>query len=307
MPKSVFGIEWLNENANRRFPFADYASLTDDANTIVVPSEMFVDFSVSVDTQSYENPANFYMSELAIFGTGFSFVISYEGEEVTRASIPLSAPKNSTFYIYGTGSLFESVIGSVTVGDLNEVGNYGGVFTFSGPDQTGFVISCIKPDIKGISGVYIKIGDDISGPIHGPVILEQGTNISLEKFGNTVRINAINGEGFNLDCGVLDRPTPQCVRSINGVTPDENGNIQLQGRTCVEIAPRSGFIELSNTCKEPCCTSTDLASTIEDLRALSSLINTQDINIGKLEARMTGLERISDIMSSLGFVLPESE
>lgn len=305
MPSNVFGVDWLNENANRRFPFADYATLTDNSGTIQIPTELFVDFSLSVDTQAYNNPAGFYLSELAIFGTGISFVIKHGGTEVTRASIPITAPKNTVFYLYGTSSNFGSSIGSFTIGNLEEVKKYGGVFAFSGPTQTGFVVSCIRPDIRGVSAVYVKTGDDLSDPIYGPVVIEAGRNIDIEVSGSTITINAIRSDGFNLDCGVLDRELPDCIRSINMQGPDEGGNIQLQGKTCISIEPKQGFLEFINTCKEPCCTSGDLEALITDLRSLSNVINTQDINVGKLEARITGLERVKDVIESLGFVLPE--
>jgi hypothetical protein len=61
------------------------------------------------------------------------------------------------------------------------------------------------------------------------------------------------------------------VLTINGAPPDENGNVELVGSKCIEVAS-SGLhtIQFRDLCSSSCCGCTELNTLINSLNSLQT-------------------------------------
>lgn len=97
----------------------------------------------------------------------------------------------------------------------------------------------------------------------GPVVtLLEGYNCKMESSGShegSIRMSFAPGNGMGRYDACSDNPTDTLVRTINGIGPDEWGNINIAGDDCVMIVPIANGIEFSSHCHQR-CTCQDYAS-----------------------------------------------
>lgn len=321
---SIIGIEWLNGNALRKFPIADDASCLDITGSFQLPDDFIVDLILPVSTVATFDPDGFFVSQVAVFGQGVVIVISYQSPdstpfaegayEVGRVAISANAHTlNKSYFIQGTGN-FTDTFGKITVGTLNTIINNAGVYNF---DVTGtkLVATTIRPDIRGITSIRVTNGTDVSDPIYGDVQLIAGQNISIGVSGSDITISAISGENLNVNCDcqtVYDTTLSPCIRTINGVLPNSNGNVNLSTSSCLSVSPVSnsssgtstqGGITITDLCSTPCCTSEQINTLLKDQTQLAIDIRTQGITLIQLEAKMSQLDSIEAAIRSTGFII----
>jgi hypothetical protein len=82
-----------------------------------------------------------------------------------------------------------------------------------------------------------------------------------------------------------------CLRSINSVRPDANGNITFIGQKCLQILPEeeAHTLVFRDTCAEPCCSCAELAPIEAKIKEISSSIN-------QLSSRMETLRSQQEFM-----------
>lgn len=307
---SLTGLDWLAQNSLRRFPLADDSSTKDTTDTFTLPDDLIVDFILPVSTAINYDPDGFLLREVAVFGQGVVLTFAYTADNVTfsevgRVSVSASHKPNTSYFLNGTGSFFDSV-GRVTIGRLDSVMELAGSFTF---DLNGgrLVSTTIRPDVRGVSSLRVRNGSDLSDPIYGDVELVAGANISLQAVDeSTIRINAVSGENLNIDCGCLttaDRSTAPCVRTINGVTANSQGDIQVVGFDCLSIESGQNSIVFKDACAQPCCTNNDISRVTEDLSRLISDVRTQGFTMSQFETRLINLHSLADAIAATGFIV----
>lgn len=301
----IINAEWLNANAMRRYPLSEEASVRDTTDSFSIPDDLFVDMVWPVHATLSTDPSLFHVLQLAVFGTGINVTLAYNGEIAATVSVPLVGfVRNSTYFMQGVGD-FVDMTGKVTIGSLTAVLASAGVYAFS-PAAGRIEASVIVPDIRGLTGIRVKTGESYSEPIQGDVAFEAGENVRLDVAtvgGVTVlTINAIDGEGTIADCecdkDIADRPA---IKTINGVQPDEVGNIELVGDDCLEVAPapdgapaglQEHTIALRDVCSKPCCGCSELEALVTDQQRVRDEVYTL-VNVAfKLEAEMSAMATI---------------
>lgn len=311
MAGELIGIDWYNLNSTRMYPLSDEATGKDVDDSIELPTSFIVDFVLAVNTTQFSNSDGFFISEIALFGSGASIAVSYyngsTSSEVARVSIPASHTKNKTYYIYGSASQYADVVGKITIGQFDDIQDYAGVYTF---DINGgkLVSTCVKPDIRGVASITVNNNNDKSEKLTNNITLEAGSNVRIDvnSGSNTITISAIVDESFASRCDCVDTAdTAQndCIRSINGITADETGNISLSGSTCISVSNSGNTIKVENTCKTPCCDSDDLSKFVEDISTLEVDIRTQGFTMEKLDNKLDELKRLEKAIEATGFIL----
>lgn len=293
----IYNIEWLNANSQRKYPFDDSCSLMDVSGTIQVPNDLIVDFLLPVHVDSTIDPSKFHLLRIATFGLGVSITFGYDGTPIGSISIEISSfSRNQVFYFAGTGTFYDSV-GKVTIGSLDNIRRFSGAYDFS-LINARLIPRVIIPDIRGVSAISIQNGNDVSDPVTGDVILQAGRNFSIAYVAgdgspsnpNRFLLNAIEGAGLNTDCTCGEANNGPCIKKINGIAPNSDGEFFLEGSDCVLLDEIANGIQVVDECAKPCCgcseldvVKTTLQTMVDQVNSLTSLGERLETSVSLLE------------------------
>ena len=150
------------------------------------------------------------------------------------------------------------------------------------------------PMIRSISSIAVNDGSSVSERYYGDIILSAGSNVEFEvqevdEDTTKITIHAVASADFmdtpSSDACVCDTyETAPCIRTINSIHPDNNGNINVVGVNCVTVTNGDHTLTLNDTCASPKCgcdTVTDLGATVRDLEdgvaSLNNFVNRLDV------------------------------
>ena len=103
----------------------------------------------------------------------------------------------------------------------------------------------------------------------------------------TIVIDAIDGEGLNLDCDCQETQLAPAIRTINGVPPDDNGDIQLIGSDCITFTPSGSTIKAENPCSLPCFGCEELDILRDQLQRLADGVSILEDFVERLQTEVT--------------------
>jgi hypothetical protein len=299
----LWDIDWLNANSQRHYPLSEEAGSRDTTDSFSIPFSFLVDLIWPVHADPTVDPSKFHIIGIGVFGTGVTVSIGYDGTAVGAVAIDASLhTQNQSYYISGTGDFFDTV-GKIVIGSLNEIQQSPGVYTFdlsNGRLET----TCIKPDLRGVSALYVKNGDELSEALQGDVVLQAGRNVSLSfvtgvgSEPDRIVINAIDGAGLNADCLCDENADLPCVKTINGIEPDGSGNFTLLDDECLKLDAIANGLQLTDECSKPCCGCTELAVVEETLNFVVTQATSLQNLAERLEAAVTAME--INLLSSKG-------
>ena len=118
------------------------------------------------------------------------------------------------------------------------------------------------------------------------IIADQGILIQVDADQNTIKITR----------EVVDYNDPDSVKTINGVKPDQNGNIELIGSDCLSVNQTGdNALTIQNPCGKPCCTlqqySNQITKAIQLLtyqkQTLKQMLQSMGNNINFMQANLS--------------------
>lgn len=299
---NIVNVGWLNGNALRAYPLSEEATRRDDSDSYTLPDDFIVDFVLPVNSALDYTPDSFYLSNVTVFGTGvtadFSYWTGTEAALVGTISIQTSTfEQNKTYALNGEGD-FEGVYGKVVVGSLDTLLLQAGTFNFALAGGR-LEATVVVPDIRGVTGFRVLDGTDAGDLFQGDIAFESGSNFRITRStygGITVlTLNAIDGEGTIAECsceGAVTSTSP--IRTINGVEPDDLGNINLVGDDCLQPIPVAdeNAVQIIDECSKPCCGCPELDTLVTDLKRIRDQVQTLENLAAQLEGNV-------DIMQTL--------
>ena len=108
-------------------------------------------------------------------------------------------------------------------------------------------------------------------------------------------IDAIDGEGTIADC-ICDGDIAERsgIKTISGVGPDQQGNVELEGDDCLEIVPLAADskIRVKDNCSKPCCGCLELQALRDDQERVRDEMLTMQNLAGRLEAVVSAMQSI---------------
>lgn len=330
--------EWLTENVNRRFPFAEASA---DANGIDLDalSNWVVDLRVFVspyeEVDCWISALTWYDGELLtleggqltfdgatlIMATG---AVAPDGLEFGVYSIELS---NSSGVIATLGFPIRNdpaasdiqkklwaaqgpIVAFISPGegweDHSALGLVNGVtLTFTTPEEiesTRVHPTNVNTGIRSFKGFYlaapyydsdgvlIEVDETMPSLGEQPAVsfnrLQAGYNIELEQDGDDLNLNLVSGAGEGLyPCDELEcKPK---VRSVNGLGPNEQGNITLDFLDCLRHSGRTDTdaetglpnihgLKIYSDCL-PCCSCGDYDKSSRAISRMSAKF--RDVNL----------------------------
>lgn len=245
----MYNLPWLNENANRYFPFKDDIALQDRTRRFQIPHNFLVDAIVFL---TFDFKFDVYVSKIIYSPELLSVYLStVTGKTALVGTIQNPDPelKNGVLHLEGQEEYIGSG-GKLVIGSLENMVE--GEFDFFLAD------ACLEPTkvIKLSHGIAA-----INGITQGNVILEPGANTLITTSGNSIKIETFDGR-----CACDSCP---CIKSINGLKPINN-NFNIRGVGCVTINPAENGITVGNSCEDACCDCEEVEAIFERLRDLET-------------------------------------
>ena len=315
MVVGIWNLEWLNSNSQRSYPLTEAASKVDITGTFTIPDSLLLGLYCPIHAGLVAFPERFYISSIAVFPTGLSLSLGYwdsvEGVPVATVTVAFSSHSEyKTYSLVGEGDFIDCV-GKIVFGKVDELNTLpAGSYNFS-YQSSNIDSDAIRLMIRGVSSISLVNGTSISKRLQGDIAFVAGTNMQL--YSSTVEgvtsitFNAIKGEGLGLNCSCEDdEPIGGCIRSVNGTTPNETGDIAIVGDDCLNVVSISNGLQFNETCSKPCCGCTELEAVTTDLvrfgdaaTSLTNFLNRLEGSVNRMNLTVLG-SRVGDGGSCLG-------
>lgn len=292
----IWNVEALNENSQRRFPLFEGASQLDITGSVKIPTNFLVDMILPVHAGLTVDPTKFHLKTLTVLGTGVTAVFGYDGTAIASFSLDATTfTPNQTLALEGTGDFFDSE-GKVVVGSIVDILSLAGEYEF---DVAGAQLEThvIVPDLRGVSALFIKNGDEVSGPFDGDITLEAGNNFAIafqQRSGTAVdphilSFSAIDGAGLNTDCACDENRVLPCIKTINGIEPDTAFNFTVLESECIKLEAIANGIQIKDPCSTPCCGCQELDIVKQTLERVVTQVNSLSNLASQLEGAINNL------------------
>lgn len=284
-------IEWLNANSQRAYPLTEAATKLDTTGSFKIPDDLILALYFPVHAGVAVEPEKFYVKNVTVFATGVNVTIGYDdGSEfptVASAAVPLAGHTEYRSYALPGAGEFDDSVGKVVFGQPSAIkGLPPGSYDFA-PAAGRLDVDCIRPVIRGVTSVVLVNNGERSEKLTGVIELNAGSNIRLSVAAagavNTVRIDAIKGEGLTRDCVCDDATDGPCIKTINGIPPDDNGNFIIQGDDCLIPQGITNGVKLVDQCSKPCCGCQELEAVTRDLERFGSAATSLENYLNRLE------------------------
>jgi hypothetical protein len=262
----VDSLDWTSLNALRRYPIREGLSATSNDGYFTIPDNLIVDFTLSATSNVARR---FFISKIFNRLNELTVEISDDLDRIVGTfEIDGNSHITDKSYYMNVTNNYVGSNGKIEIGSLEGLlGQPAGSFSF----LLGATELEPRTIIPGISGVdRIKFIDTLEGEysMSGDVVLATRRNnkFSYEISTNTVIFDAGDDLGLNKACAEAN-----CIKTVNGVAPNNNGNINLLGTDCLKISsPMQYTLEMEDTCCTPCSGCSDLEELTTRLASLEN-------------------------------------
>jgi hypothetical protein len=254
--------EWLVNNGQRSYPLAESATKLDTTGSISIVDSFLLALYFPVHSGLNVAADRFYLARLSIFPTGYNISLGYDDGSASPPIVATAVVARDAHSEYDSYALpgvgdFDDCVGKLVVGRLDDVDLLPpGEYTF---DRAGGRLDtdCIRPMLRGLSSLTVINGGVASPKLYGDIRLIAGSNmrISVAAVGGVVevRLDALDGSGLTEECSCDGASKAPPLRTINGVAPDADGNIDILGSACTSVEGAGSSLTISDTCATPCC------------------------------------------------------
>ena len=245
----IENLEFLNSNELRAFPLkADCARVS---GVFSIPDSFIVDLSISATS---DPSRRFYISRIRNSSTLIQVELSDASTPISILGvfdIPVTNFQRNSVYILQPSAAYVGATGKLVVGNLtNILRQPSGTFIFS-LATAEVEMSTIVPSLRQIDRInFTDSTENISFSLTGDVKILARNNIRFSHSlnTNTSVIDVGDGLGLNKACNAAD----DAIRTINGVSPNAEGEFWVTGVDCVDVEAATNGISLTENCCKPC-------------------------------------------------------
>lgn len=298
----LWNLNFLNHNSQRSYPLSTTATKVDTTGTIRLPDSFIVAMRLPIHAGLSIEADKFYLCSLTISPVGFNIGIGYDDGTLSPPVVATTNIGRATHVEYDSYAVvgrndFDDIVGQIAIGSLTEIDQLPpGDYSFT-PAGGQLELDAVIPSLRGISSITVVNGGDRSDRIYGDVVLQAGTNMRIiATTGDTpvITFSAISGEGLNQDCECNELQQAPCIRTINGIPPDTDGDFRFAGKNCLDIVPHAGehLLEFLNTCAEPCCGCDQLDALRTQVKGFGDAKLTLEGVVNRLSAEVTQMSLV---------------
>lgn len=298
-------IEWSAHNATRNYPLAINADGKSSGGEITLDRSTLLGVYIHVPWDRDIYPDRFFVSQLVSLPDSLTITLSYQPSSTAQVVGTATASKNAldlsaVEITPATG--WEDIAGSVVFGETYDSRRYvTGSYSFN-YQSTVLEVDCVRPAARSLNGFVVTDGAQETPTITGLVNLRAGENIRIrsEVVGDVTNlyIDALDSSEFAADCECAEQVSDP-IRTINGVTPDENGNIDLVGSSCIEVEPSRASVILTNPCSNPCCGCEEVEALTDSLIDLRHQVDNAENYASQLRDRLDQYSKLIGISRSV--------
>ena len=279
--------EFIEDNLYKRYPFMENPKGTDGFK---LPDSFIADIKITISSMDRAGEESYrysvYVSKVTVYP---DYVYVEFSDSVTSKVIARTDPIRMSLSLADTTDERTIIIrptsnlplnGTLVVGTCADLHTMKGVHIMDSDSATVFP-SNVLPLMGNIGVLSLAVGDNVAT---GDVIIEAGKHIDLEYIEDTntikISVNPDKDSGINLTSediiAALKEKYGAPILSINGVTPDTEGKIDILPTDCFMVTTdnSNNSISFYNPCA-PACASYEFIN--ESLRRIKELNDAIDL------------------------------
>lgn len=315
-------LEFLNQNMHRNYPLQDTQIVVSE-DGVYLPSSFLVDLKMSIPcalSDTTIDTSKFFVSAVTRYSTSLQVIISYMPESgepfacaCSMAIVETTGDYPAMVTLTPAAGIPENtdeenwdplrnLTGELWIGSTRELENLGSLsFTYDHAAINSTLITKVVHVSEIVSSVTIvDDSDTVIGTVSGEVKLHAGDGIDfeLDPMTNTLTIKVDETWLSEQIQDIMTTEIGTPLKSINGVEPDLDGNININGLDCTEVQNVAYGISISNSCSRPCCG--EDSNDIADIRSSQELLSDQVSRITQsLNAFILSLNNVETRLPSL--------
>lgn len=323
-------LEWINGNMHRNYPIVD-GTVPRSVAGEYLPASFLVDIQLIVPYVAGLDASMFFVSSIVRQPSAIQVTIGYMIDVASgrgfdcavSGSIPLSTEFSGTSqpyevelagitsvnpiitessYTHGIPDGYEAlrgIRGRLYIGSCVDMLSIGEMtFTYA---NTALVPQCvfIESPTTAVNSVRFLDNYGTDRTFTDDITIKAGDGVQIDINGQTITFSL---NAYYLEDAVNDRLAEvvgMAISSINGATPDEEGNFTIAGLDCTLINPQGpNGIAISNPCAKPCCDnggsdSAEIQTALESLQEAKTVLNNYYTDlatkVNTMQARLSSL------------------
>lgn len=268
----IDNLDFLNLNSLRSYPIKEGLSRVSTNGAFTIPNDLIVDMQIAA---SYDPSRRFYISKISNFGDVITIQLS-DNFDVVAGAFTISSYVQYKEYFFEATDEYVGATGVLVVGYLDGLTQQPDGNFFFAITTAELETRAVIPALKGINRIIFENANGKSFSLTGDIKLVARTNLRFSLTDDdTITIDAGENLGLNTVCSA-DEP---CIKTINGIPPDEVGNFTLDFSDCATLTPipaNTGLL-LQDICCKPCTGCNDIEELTNRLTSLeSNLLSLKD-------------------------------
>ena len=233
----MFQLDFLNKNTLRNYPLrGDAAIVTNEGDPL--PTGL-------IASAQFSSPSSFpfmYVSRIYVSGTYVNILMASTVASVKTYVGFFDGKLDDDYQTLKLASIFPTVYGAMTFGPLSVIRNYQGFHTLTetaGRIEDSLHTYIVPPGLASVSSKGSRLTGTVGLEYNNVRRISDLADLKLEVV-NKELVRAKNDTSplFG-NCGTL------AISSMNNVTPDEQGNIDIYGIAPLEVTVTPAGIGLS--------------------------------------------------------------
>lgn len=286
-------LEFLNQNMHRNYPVQD-TCVVQTADGIYLPSSFIVDCQLlipcSPDQQAGIDTSRFFISAVNRYTNSFQILIGYqpEGGEafacacstaiviVDGGIYPMSVPLTAASGI-PDNELYAPLLGLSgtlwigTMANMTDLGSLSFTYATAALNST-CIVKTLTSTVTNLT-VVDATGATVAELTGGVTLqMDESIELSYDSSTGTLQIGVAEEWLQTQLRNIVNSAAGAAIKTINGQSPDTEGNFVIAGLDCVSIkeVQDTNSITVSNPCSKPCCS--DDSGDLADIRSSQDLL-----------------------------------